>query len=92
MIKLLILLFFVKSNLSFNESIDIVSRSKRNSNFMCGVSQQKTGLIVGGEILKRGAHPWMVALLLRDAKAPPKFFCSGILISSTKILTGKSIR
>jgi hypothetical protein len=31
----------------------------------------------------------MAALMQRDARNQPKYFCGGILISSTKVLTGK---
>lgn len=64
------------------------SKVKRNDNQSCGLPSQTTSLIIGGNDFQRGAWPWMVALMVKST-LPPKLFCGGVLVSSTKVLTGK---
>lgn len=64
------------------------SRIKRNNNQICGISSQATSLIIGGSDFQRGTWPWMVAIM-KKTSSKPQFFCGGILISNTKLLTGK---
>ena len=54
----------------------------------CGIPSQITSLIVGGNNFQRGAWPWMVAIM-KKATSPPTFFCGGVLISNTKVVTGE---
>lgn len=61
---------------------------KRNVNQSCGLPSQTTSLIIGGNDFQRGAWPWMVALMVKSTLSP-KLFCGGVLVSSTKVLTGK---
>jgi hypothetical protein len=74
----------VESQREFNRSI---SRFKRNSSHRCGIPSQTTSLVIGGSNFQRGSWPWMVALM-QKTESTPKLFCGGVLISSTKILTG----
>jgi secreted trypsin-like serine protease len=65
-------------------------RFKRQSQ-SCGVPFKKSvGLILGGETFERGAWPWMVAMFTQKNKVE-KFFCSGTLVSSTKVVTGEKL-
>jgi secreted trypsin-like serine protease len=73
----------VECQKEFNRSL---SRFKRNSS-QCGIPSQTTSLVIGGSNFQRGSWPWMVALM-QKTEATPKLFCGGVLISSTKILTG----
>ena len=54
----------------------------------CGIPSQITSLIIRGNDFQRGAWPWMVALMTKKT-SPPSFFCGGVLVSSTKVLTGE---
>ena len=60
----------------------------RRNNGACGIPSQSTSLIIRGNDFPRGTWPWMVALM-QKATSPPRLFCGGVLVSSTKILTGK---
>lgn len=62
------------------------TRSKRDSE-VCGFPSQVTSLIIGGDNFQRGTWPWMVAMMERTV-SPPKFFCGGVLVTKTKVLTG----
>lgn len=54
----------------------------------CGVPKVKAGFIVGGDNFSRGDFPWIVALSL-IINNNTAFFCSGTIISSTFVLSGK---
>lgn len=55
-------------------------------NVQCGKSLAVGSAIVRGEVAKRGAWPFLVALKYRESL---KFFCGGNLISSRHVLTGE---
>ncbi|KAG4078193.1 hypothetical protein HA402_002245 [Bradysia odoriphaga] len=55
----------------------------------CGTTHAKSNfrpLVVGGETVKRGAWPWLVAVYLNGARGL-SFNCGGILISAGTVLT-----
>lgn len=52
----------------------------------CGVPSKSVSLIVKGNDYTRGTWPWTVALMLRRNNQQ-KFFCGGVLIAKTKVLT-----
>lgn len=52
----------------------------------CGVPSKSVSLIVKGNEYTRGTWPWTVALMLRRNNQQ-KFFCAGVLIAKTKVLT-----
>lgn len=55
----------------------------------CGSSSRDSGLIVHGSNFSRGDFSWIVALMnTKDGKND--FFCSGTLISSRHVVTGKN--
>lgn len=64
------------------------SNSIQNSVLACGVPKLSLGLVVRGRNFSRGDFPWMVALTYTNTQ-PPSFFCGGIIISTTYVLTGK---
>lgn len=66
--------------------IILISNFVRESLSQCGVPDSTISRIVEGENFKRGNWPWMVALMSR-ATAVNQFFCGGVLVSRTKILT-----
>lgn len=55
----------------------------------CGNSIRSTSLIAGGTSFPSGAFPWVVALNYTKNKQT-HFFCSGTLISSRHVITGKN--
>lgn len=52
----------------------------------CGVPSKTVSLIHRGGDFNRGKWPWMAALLLK-VNSEQRFFCGGVLISKTKVLT-----
>lgn len=52
----------------------------------CGQFNYGGGTVVGGNEIKRGEWPWLIALFYSDNK---KYFCGGTLISNKHVLTGK---
>lgn len=56
----------------------------------CGVSKISMGLIINGKDTRRGEFPWIVALM-RTTERSSDFFCGAVLISSTFVITGKSV-
>lgn len=68
-------------------SAEMSSRTQRNVG-QCGVSKISMGLIVRGRETLRGEFPWIVALLY-TGRQPPQFLCSGAVISSTFVISGK---
>lgn len=66
--------------------IILITNYIRESLSQCGVPDSTVSLIVKGENFKRGAWPWMVALMSR-ATGENKFFCGAVLVSRTKVLT-----
>ena len=90
LVKFVLILIVFSCALAQNFTRLSPRRLKRQSQ-SCGVPFEKSvGLIVGGEKFKRGAWPWMVAMLKREKKEN-KFFCSGTLVSTTKVVTGENL-
>lgn len=63
-------------------------RHKRKVDF-CGSSARHSGLIVHGSNFTRGDYPWIVALMYTK-NGEKGFFCSGTLVSSRHVVTGKN--
>jgi secreted trypsin-like serine protease len=78
----------VISSCTANNSTE--SRVRRQSQVVCGVPSQSTSLIIRGNDFQRGTWPWMVALM-KKSEASPKLFCGGVLVTSTKVLTGELV-
>lgn len=51
----------------------------------CGRFSYGGGTIVGGEFIKKGEWPWLVALFESKSRS---YFCGGTLISEKHVLTG----
>lgn len=62
------------------------NRTIRNTG-SCGVPIRPSGFIVHGQEFPRGDFPWIVALMHKSR--PPSFFCSGTLVSSNYVISGK---
>lgn len=75
----------IDCTLGLNETLSRLKRNDAN----CGIPSQATSLIISGYGFQRGTWPWMVALLEKTT-SPPKLFCGGVLVSTTKVLTGES--
>lgn len=86
-INMLRLNMLVKCLAIFLVTISSASRLKRN-NDVCGVPTQSSSLVVNGVDFQRGTWPWMVPLMDRTT-SPPKLFCGAVLVSKTKVITGK---
>lgn len=71
--------------------VNVTLERVKRGNDECGVPSQGTSLIIRGNDFQRGAWPWMVALMVKSS-SPPKLFCGGVLVSATKVLTGKRVR
>jgi Trypsin len=84
--RILIVLSVTSSCLAINST---ATRVKRQSHVVCGVPSQSTSLVIRGNDFQRGTWPWMVALM-RKTESPPKLFCGGVLVTTTKVLTGES--
>ncbi len=60
-----------------------------NLRLQCGTPHAKhkyRHLVIGGETVRRGAWPWLVAVYLKGA-SDPSFNCAGNLISSRTVVT-----
>lgn len=77
----------LKINASANH--DWISRRLIRSANECGKSKTSAGLVVGGQSLKRGDFPWIVALLFWEDIDKHSYFCGGTLISPTFVISGK---
>lgn len=64
----------------------LISISLSNVACQCGIPLNSASLVIRGEGFDRGAWPWMVALKQKVGTVY-HFFCGGVLISTTKILT-----
>lgn len=53
---------------------------------VCGKRKGATGKVFGGNQVKKGEWPWLVAFTQRYEK---EFFCGGNLISQKHVLSGK---
>lgn len=82
-------IFIVLSITSFSVFGDNATHARiRRNNDACGIPSQSTSLIIRGNDFQRGAWPWMVAIMQKTT-SPPRLFCGGVLVSSTKVLTGE---
>lgn len=86
------LIFFIQSifEISYAKINQTSLRFTRSVNQQCGVPTQSTSLVIGGNNFQRGTWPWMVALMQKET-TPPKLFCGGVLVSTTKVLTGEKV-
>ena len=69
-------------------SNNVTIKRVRRNNGACGIPSQSTSLIIWGNDFPQGAWPWMVALMQKKT-SPPSYFCGGVLVSRTKVLTGE---
>lgn len=72
----------LSSTLAYQHSTDGLA-------FKCGAAHVKYNfrqLVVGGETVKRGAWPWLVAIYLKGVRGS-SFNCGGILISAGTVVT-----
>lgn len=89
MLKIIITILVFHFVSGYN-STDLKRHRFKRQGSSCGVNYKKgVGLIFGGEKFERGTWPWMVAMLNRQSKMDNKFFCSGTLVSSSKVVTGE---
>lgn len=65
--------------------------AQENKDGSCGVPNKFTELIDHDEHVQRGDFPWLVALMSMGTKTP-LFLCSGTIISSTFVITGRLLR
>ena len=87
-VKRLIILIVLSVASEPIESSNLSIKRVRRDNGNCGIPLESTGLIYGGNSFHRGAWPWMVAIFTKKT-SPPTFNCGGVLVSSTKVLTGE---
>lgn len=53
----------------------------------CGVEKSGSGFIIGGDEIRRGQWPFMVALIHQNPPIKDQFFCGGNVITTSHILT-----
>lgn len=68
----------------------IVGSNSNNLNIFaeCGKGSRITPTMIGGETFERGTYPWLVALIYTGNNMS-NFFCGGVLVNETTVLTGK---
>jgi hypothetical protein len=85
-----VLILIVFGCVSAQNFTHLSPRRLKRQNQLCGIPfKGSTGLIFGGETFDKGTWPWMVAMYTRKNNMEKKFFCSGTLVSSSKVVTGE---
>lgn len=87
---LFVLSVFHFQEIASQEDVVSIRLNRPGTKKACGVVDHKGSLIVNGTDVKPGDYPWMVALMeKKDLRGDNKYFCSGVLVSLTKVLTGE---
>lgn len=88
MIRFVLILLFVH-NSELLKSSSVATEKIKRQNLSCGTPNIKeVALILRGQDFTRGAWPWMVAIFKRNGGSDD-FICSGTLVSTEKVVTGK---
>ena len=87
-VKGLIIIIVLLTAIKTIDGNNFTLKRLRRNNRECGIPSKSTSLILGGNNFDRGEWPWMVALMKKTSSSPI-FFCGGVLVSSTKVLTGE---
>ena len=77
-------LFIILNVLGLNATLS----QQRNVERVCGKPSEAAGFIIRGSDVRRGEFPWMVAML-NKLKSQANFFCTGTLVSTRHVITGK---
>lgn len=73
---------------AFLFALNVIQCQEISQNSICGSPRRISGNDDDEISFKRGDSPWIVALT-STLTSPPTFICTGTLISSSHVITGK---